>query len=135
MNCQFGFLYISKLRVIKKLFLIQYRGKGTIHTAVIYFTFADPVEAPFLSLALFISLSFIAHFSFIYFHTQISIKKKMALKLYGAAMSPCTSRVMSCLHEKEADFELISIDLFSGEHKQLPFLAKNVNPPLLYCEY
>ncbi|KAK8711533.1 hypothetical protein V6N13_146814 [Hibiscus sabdariffa] len=49
----------------------------------------------------------------------------MALKLYGAALSPCTSRVMTCLHEKEADFELVPVDLFAGEHKQLPFLAKN----------
>ncbi|KAK8693842.1 hypothetical protein V6N13_071410 [Hibiscus sabdariffa] len=49
----------------------------------------------------------------------------MALKLYGAALSPCTSRVMTCLHEKEADFELVPVDIFAGEHKHLPFLAKN----------
>ncbi|KAE8681615.1 Glutathione S-transferase F13 [Hibiscus syriacus] len=49
----------------------------------------------------------------------------MALKLYGAALSPCTSRVMSCLHEKEADFELVPVDIFAGKHKHLPFLAKN----------
>ncbi|XP_022759704.1 glutathione S-transferase F13-like [Durio zibethinus] len=49
----------------------------------------------------------------------------MALKLYGIAMSTCTSRVMTCLHEKKVDFELVPVNLFAGEHKQPPFLAKN----------
>ena len=51
----------------------------------------------------------------------------MAIKLYGAGMSACTSRVIACLHEKEADFELVPVNLFAGEHKQPPFLAKNVD--------
>ncbi|KAJ6723449.1 GLUTATHIONE S-TRANSFERASE RHO [Salix koriyanagi] len=49
----------------------------------------------------------------------------MALKLYGAPMSTCTSRVLTCLHEKDLDFELVLVDLFAGEHKQPPFLVKN----------
>ncbi|OMO81857.1 hypothetical protein COLO4_23396 [Corchorus olitorius] len=49
----------------------------------------------------------------------------MALKLHGVAMSTCTARVLTCLHEKEADFELVPVNLFAGEHKQPAFLAKN----------
>ncbi|KAK9983789.1 hypothetical protein SO802_033314 [Lithocarpus litseifolius] len=49
----------------------------------------------------------------------------MALKLYGLPMSTCTTRVLACLHEKGVDFELVPVDLFSGEHKQPPFLSKN----------
>ncbi|KAL3605035.1 hypothetical protein D5086_005894 [Populus alba] len=49
----------------------------------------------------------------------------MVLKLYGTPMSTCTSRVLTCLHEKSLDFELVPVDLFAGEQKQPPFLAKN----------
>ncbi|KAJ9187748.1 hypothetical protein P3X46_003170 [Hevea brasiliensis] len=49
----------------------------------------------------------------------------MALKLHGPAMSTSTSLVITCLHEKEVDFELVPVDLFAGEHKQPHFLAKN----------
>ncbi|KAF9688078.1 hypothetical protein SADUNF_Sadunf02G0159800 [Salix dunnii] len=49
----------------------------------------------------------------------------MALKLYGAPMSTCTCRVLTCFHEKSLDFEFVPVDLFAGEHKQPPFLAKN----------
>ncbi|XP_027367662.1 glutathione S-transferase F13-like [Abrus precatorius] len=49
----------------------------------------------------------------------------MALKLYGLAMSTNTTRAMICLHEKEVDFELIPVNVFTAEHKQPPFLSKN----------
>eukprot|EP01084_Bolivina_argentea_P089807 161955_1 len=49
----------------------------------------------------------------------------MAMKLYGVPMSTCTTRVMACLHEKGADFELVPVNLGTGEHKQPPFLSKN----------
>ncbi|OVA04315.1 Glutathione S-transferase [Macleaya cordata] len=49
----------------------------------------------------------------------------MALKLYGIAMSTCTTRAMTCLYEKEVEFELVPVDLYTAEHKQPPFLAKN----------
>ncbi|KAI9180987.1 hypothetical protein LWI28_024936 [Acer negundo] len=49
----------------------------------------------------------------------------MALKLYGAPMSTCTTRVTISLYEKDLDFELIPVDLFAGEHKKPPFLSKN----------
>lgn len=50
----------------------------------------------------------------------------MALKLYGLAMSTNTTRAMICLHEKEVDFELVPVNVFAAEHKQPPFLSKNV---------
>jgi glutathione S-transferase len=40
-------------------------------------------------------------------------------------MSTCTTRAMVCLHEKAADFELVPVNFFGGEHKQPSFLAKN----------
>ena len=50
-----------------------------------------------------------------------------ALKVYGLPMSTCTTRVLTCLHEKQVDeFELVPVDLFASEHKQPPFLSKNV---------
>ncbi|XWS46687.1 hypothetical protein CRYUN_Cryun14cG0089500 [Craigia yunnanensis] len=49
----------------------------------------------------------------------------MTIKLYGAAMSTCTARVLACLHENGAEFELIPVNLLKGEHKQPAFLAKN----------
>ncbi|KAK4756505.1 hypothetical protein SAY87_006632 [Trapa incisa] len=47
------------------------------------------------------------------------------LKLYGMPMSSCTARVLTCLHEKEVEFELVSVDLFTDQHKQPSFLCKN----------
>ncbi|XP_010269470.1 PREDICTED: glutathione S-transferase F13-like [Nelumbo nucifera] len=49
----------------------------------------------------------------------------MALKLYGLPMSSYTTRVMTCLHEKAVDFEFVPVNLFTCEHKEPPFLAKN----------
>ncbi|KAL8160690.1 hypothetical protein V2J09_002227 [Rumex salicifolius] len=49
----------------------------------------------------------------------------MGLKLYGLPMSTCTTRVMTCLHEKEVEFELVPVNLFTAEHTQPSFLSKN----------
>ncbi|KAF3436417.1 hypothetical protein FNV43_RR23509 [Rhamnella rubrinervis] len=49
----------------------------------------------------------------------------MVLKLHGLPMSICTATVMTCLHEKGVDFELVPVDLFAAENKQPSFLAKN----------
>ncbi|KAF3449246.1 hypothetical protein FNV43_RR09974 [Rhamnella rubrinervis] len=49
----------------------------------------------------------------------------MAVKLHGLAMSSCTALVLSCIHEKGVDFELVPVNLSAGQHKQPPFLAKN----------
>lgn len=51
----------------------------------------------------------------------------MAVKLYGKAMSSCTSRVLACLYEIGVDFELMEVNPLAGEHKQPSYLAtKNV---------
>lgn len=56
-----------------------------------------------------------------------SRKEGMAVKLYGTAMSTCTSRVLACLYEIGVDFEPMEVNLRAGEHKQPSYLAtKNV---------
>ncbi|KAL5983820.1 hypothetical protein ACLOJK_017915 [Asimina triloba] len=47
----------------------------------------------------------------------------MGLKLYGVPMSTCAARVMACLHEMGAEFELVPVNMKEGEHKQPPYLA------------
>ncbi|PIA44464.1 hypothetical protein AQUCO_01700218v1 [Aquilegia coerulea] len=49
----------------------------------------------------------------------------MGLKVYGAAMSTCTARVLTALIEKEAEYELVPVNLAVGEHKQPAYLAKH----------
>ncbi|KAK9055817.1 hypothetical protein SSX86_026902 [Deinandra increscens subsp. villosa] len=49
----------------------------------------------------------------------------MALKLYGTVSSDGTQRVQACLHEKEVDFEFISVNISAGEHKTPRFIARN----------
>ncbi|XP_009365718.1 glutathione S-transferase F13 [Pyrus x bretschneideri] len=49
----------------------------------------------------------------------------MGVKVHGLALSTCTSRVLTILHEKGLDFELLPVNLLAGEHKQPHFLAKN----------
>ncbi|KAL6183809.1 PREDICTED: glutathione S-transferase F13-like [Fragaria vesca subsp. vesca] len=49
----------------------------------------------------------------------------MGLKLHGLALSTCTARVTTAIYEKGQEFELIPVNLTTGEHKQSGFLAKN----------
>jgi glutathione S-transferase len=49
----------------------------------------------------------------------------MVLKLYGAPLSPSVIRVGIVLHEKNIPFELVTVDLFKGEHKTPDFKAKS----------
>ncbi|KAK6940947.1 Glutathione S-transferase, N-terminal [Dillenia turbinata] len=51
----------------------------------------------------------------------------MVLKLYGLPTSPCTTRVLACLHEKGLDYEFVPINLLGGEQKKPAFLEKNVS--------
>ncbi|KAL8166454.1 hypothetical protein V2J09_007953 [Rumex salicifolius] len=48
----------------------------------------------------------------------------MAVKVYGAARAACPQRVMACLMELDVEFDLIHVDLESGEHKSLAFLTR-----------
>ncbi|OIT20370.1 PREDICTED: glutathione S-transferase PARB [Nicotiana attenuata] len=49
----------------------------------------------------------------------------MAIKVHGSPMSTATMRVAACLIEKELDFEFVSVDMASGEHKKHPYLSLN----------
>ena len=48
----------------------------------------------------------------------------MAIKVYGLAAATCTKRVLATLKEKQLDYELIVVNLASGEHKQAPYIEK-----------
>ncbi|KAI3910035.1 hypothetical protein MKW92_006900 [Papaver armeniacum] len=49
----------------------------------------------------------------------------MGLKLYGFSMSAPTESVMTCLAEKEIEYELVHLSFSAGEHKSPAHLAKN----------
>ncbi|PIN16051.1 Glutathione S-transferase [Handroanthus impetiginosus] len=46
----------------------------------------------------------------------------MVVKMYGPAYGACPQRVLACLLELGLEFELIPIDILSGEHKKPDFL-------------
>jgi len=46
------------------------------------------------------------------------------MKIFGNPMSTCTRRVTATLHEKQAKFELVTLDFAKGEHKQPDNLAR-----------
>lgn len=48
----------------------------------------------------------------------------MTLKLYGYGPSTCTLRVCTVLEEKGLKYELITVDVFGGEHKTDEYAAK-----------
>lgn len=47
----------------------------------------------------------------------------MAVKLYGAYYAPNANRALVVLHEKEVEFELVSVSTFTGEHKKPEYMA------------
>ncbi|RZC45309.1 hypothetical protein C5167_038258 [Papaver somniferum] len=49
----------------------------------------------------------------------------MGVKLYGIPLSTPTAAVMTCLAEKEVEYELVPVNLSTGEHKTPTHLAKN----------
>lgn len=48
----------------------------------------------------------------------------MAIKVYGAAASTCTKRVLTTLVEKNVPYELVPVNFAAGEHKTPEFLKK-----------
>lgn len=50
----------------------------------------------------------------------------MVVKVYGPARAACPQRVIACLLEKEVEFEVVHVDLDSGEHKRPDFLHLQV---------
>ena len=49
----------------------------------------------------------------------------MVLKVFGTASSTCTGRLLACIEELGLEYELVPVNLASGEHKQPPHLARN----------
>jgi glutathione S-transferase len=49
------------------------------------------------------------------------------VKLYGSPISTCTTRVLLCLEEVGAEYELVPINMMAGEHKGPAHLARNVS--------
>lgn len=48
------------------------------------------------------------------------------MKLYGLPGAPCTARVLLCLEEVGAEYELVTLSMPTGEHKGPAHLARNV---------
>ena len=46
------------------------------------------------------------------------------LTLLGSAGSTCSRRVLTVLYEKNAQFELKTVNMAEGEHKKEPFISK-----------
>uniref|UniRef100_A0A452XJ97 glutathione transferase n=1 Tax=Aegilops tauschii subsp. strangulata TaxID=200361 RepID=A0A452XJ97_AEGTS len=47
------------------------------------------------------------------------------VKVYGLPMNGSVARVLACLEEVDAEYEVVVVDLHTGEHKRLPHLARN----------
>ena len=45
------------------------------------------------------------------------------MKIYGNPMSTCTRKVLATLAEKQAKFEMVTLDLMAGDHKKPAHLA------------
>lgn len=50
----------------------------------------------------------------------------MVVKVYGPIRAACPQRVIVCLLEMGVDFELVPVDLESGDHKKPDFLLRQV---------
>jgi glutathione S-transferase len=51
------------------------------------------------------------------------------VKVFGPAMSPNVARVLVCLEEVGAEYEVVNIDFKVVEHKSPEHLARNVRKP------
>ncbi|MQL97086.1 hypothetical protein Taro_029769 [Colocasia esculenta] len=49
-----------------------------------------------------------------------------AIKVHGLAFSTAAMRVLAVLHEKDLEFELVPVNMATGEHKKEPFLSLNM---------
>ena len=60
----------------------------------------------------------------------------MVFKLYGTYRSPWVRLVAAVLKEKQVPFELVPVDLASGEHKSPEYLAKHPfgQVPYIVCD-
>lgn len=56
----------------------------------------------------------------------------MAVKVYGPATAGCPQRVLVCLIEMGVEFEVVHVDLETGEHKKPALLLLQVS---LFCAF
>ncbi|XP_059625719.1 glutathione S-transferase F13-like [Cornus florida] len=49
----------------------------------------------------------------------------MGITLYGNSCSPCTMNLMVLLTEKEVEYEMVTVDYLSNEHKKPPYSDMN----------
>ncbi|KAH0462372.1 hypothetical protein IEQ34_009947 [Dendrobium chrysotoxum] len=49
----------------------------------------------------------------------------MVLKLFGSPVSTCTARVMACMEEIGLQYELVPVNLKTGEHQRPPHTDRN----------
>ncbi|KAM3399963.1 hypothetical protein ACQJBY_005065 [Aegilops geniculata] len=47
------------------------------------------------------------------------------VKVYGLPMNGSVARVLACLEEVGAEYEVVAVDLHTGEHKRPAHLARN----------
>lgn len=62
----------------------------------------------------------------------------MAIKVYGLPMSTNVARVLVCLEEVGAQYEVVPIDFSTGQHKSPEHTARNVSHiqlPLLFFSF
>jgi glutathione S-transferase len=50
----------------------------------------------------------------------------MGMKVFGSAMATSVARVLVCLEEVGAEYELVPMDFATAEHKSPAHLARNV---------
>lgn len=48
-------------------------------------------------------------------------------KVYGPAMSTNVMRILVCLEEVGAEYEVVPVDMSTGEHKRPPHISRNVS--------
>ena len=58
---------------------------------------------------------------------------KMVMKVYGPVRAACPQRVLACLVEKGVEFEVVHVDLDSGEQKRPDFLLRQVRYFINHC--
>lgn len=57
----------------------------------------------------------------------------MVMKVYGPVRAACPQRVLACLVEKGVEFEVVHVDLDSGEQKRPDFLLRQVRYFINHC--
>ena len=60
------------------------------------------------------------------FSSALRKESKMVVKVLGAVQSACTRRVLTCLIEKDIEYDIVPIVLRNREQKKPEFMALQV---------